>query len=271
MTIAAVLTVAVSLALVGAALLLKQGASNAEVEWQRGTQVTVWMNPTSSPAESEAIELELTQLPYVTSSACRTQPADYSEAKSLLSADVWANCRPRPRRPPFGARPTSPRTHRVVEQRFSGPPGVNNVTAPNSEIHTMQKTITVLAMGLHLGLPGAVALGRRPHLEHHPHGHLRPTARGLGHEARWCHELVHPPPVHVRRPYPGIWWGPASRPAVVFGVHGLLDRLGSPGSVLSLIRLSGWELFGTDAVVIVIGVLIGCGGSALAIRRFLDV
>jgi len=37
MTIAAVLTVTVSLMLVGAALLLKQGASNAEVEWQRGT------------------------------------------------------------------------------------------------------------------------------------------------------------------------------------------------------------------------------------------
>ncbi len=38
MTIAAVLTVAVSLALVGAALLLKQGAARAEVEWQRGTE-----------------------------------------------------------------------------------------------------------------------------------------------------------------------------------------------------------------------------------------
>ncbi len=36
-------------------------------------------------------------------------------------------------------------------------------------------------------------------------------------------------------------------------------------------RLSGWELFGTDAVVIVIGVLIGSVGSAIAIRRFLDV
>jgi cell division protein FtsX len=36
-------------------------------------------------------------------------------------------------------------------------------------------------------------------------------------------------------------------------------------------RLSGWELFGTDTVVIVIGVLIGSVGSAIAIRRFLDV
>jgi cell division transport system permease protein len=52
MTIAAVLTVAVSLALVGAALLLKQGAANAEVDWQRGTQVTVWMKPSSSVSEA---------------------------------------------------------------------------------------------------------------------------------------------------------------------------------------------------------------------------
>ncbi len=36
MTIAAVLTVAVSLALVGAALLLKQGAANAETYWSAG-------------------------------------------------------------------------------------------------------------------------------------------------------------------------------------------------------------------------------------------
>ena len=50
MTIAAVLTVAVSLALVGSALLLKQGAANAEAEWQRGTQVTIWMVPTASPS-----------------------------------------------------------------------------------------------------------------------------------------------------------------------------------------------------------------------------
>ena len=49
MTIAAILTVAVSLSLVGAALLLKQGAAKAEVEWQRGTQVAVWMVPTATP------------------------------------------------------------------------------------------------------------------------------------------------------------------------------------------------------------------------------
>ena len=39
MTIAAVLTVAVSLSLVGSALLLKQSAAQASVAWQQGTRV----------------------------------------------------------------------------------------------------------------------------------------------------------------------------------------------------------------------------------------
>ena len=51
MTIAAVLTVAVSLSLVGAALLLKQSAAQASAQWQQGTRVTIWMQPSASPAE----------------------------------------------------------------------------------------------------------------------------------------------------------------------------------------------------------------------------
>jgi len=35
--------------------------------------------------------------------------------------------------------------------------------------------------------------------------------------------------------------------------------------------MTGWEVFGTDLVIVAIGVLIGTGGSAVAISRFLDV
>ena len=47
MTAAAILTVAVSLALVGSALLLKQGASKATELWQNGVQTIVWVVPTA--------------------------------------------------------------------------------------------------------------------------------------------------------------------------------------------------------------------------------
>ena len=57
MTIAAVLTVAVSLSLVGAALLLKQGAANAEVDWQRGYSVLVNTPEETAFARQVGVEL----------------------------------------------------------------------------------------------------------------------------------------------------------------------------------------------------------------------
>ena len=61
MTVAAILTVAVSLALVGSSLLLKQGASKATVQWQNGVQAIVWVNPTAGT-------------PQVDVHRCRAQP-----------------------------------------------------------------------------------------------------------------------------------------------------------------------------------------------------
>jgi cell division transport system permease protein len=61
---------------------------------------------------------------------------------------------------------------------------------------------------------------------------------------------------------------------LVFGLHVLLNHLGdpsNPNAVLTQMRMTGWEVFGTQLVVVVVGVLIGSAGSAVAIRRFLDV
>ncbi len=56
MTAAAILTVAVSLALVGSALLLKQGASKATELWQNGVQTIVWVKPTAGHDQTNAIQ-----------------------------------------------------------------------------------------------------------------------------------------------------------------------------------------------------------------------
>ena len=52
MTVAAILTVAVSLALVGSSLLLKQGASQATRQWQNGVQAIVWVQPAVESAST---------------------------------------------------------------------------------------------------------------------------------------------------------------------------------------------------------------------------
>jgi cell division transport system permease protein len=56
MTIAAVLTVAVSLSLVGTALLLKQGVAQATTQWQHGVSVEVFLKPSISSSQKGAVQ-----------------------------------------------------------------------------------------------------------------------------------------------------------------------------------------------------------------------
>jgi len=89
MTFAAILTAAVSLSLVGASLLLKQGTANASYYWQRGTQVTVWMQPNASAGELKAVSTQLAQLPYVDHPCVfRDHEYDFQEARQLLGNEV---------------------------------------------------------------------------------------------------------------------------------------------------------------------------------------
>src|ERR1019366_2573072 len=89
MTIAAVLTVAVSLSLVGASLLLKQSAAQASAQWQQGTRVTVWMQPTASAAEIGNVRTSLANLPIVKGCVYYTKAQDYLEAKNDLTPTEW--------------------------------------------------------------------------------------------------------------------------------------------------------------------------------------
>ena len=62
--------------------------------------------------------------------------------------------------------------------------------------------------------------------------------------------------------------------AAVYGLHVVLNHIGNPdnpGAVFTQMRMTGWEVFATDVVVVLVGVFIGTLGSAIAIRRFLDV
>ncbi len=273
MTIAAVLTVAVSLALVGAALLLKQGAANAEVDWQRGVQVTVWMKPTASTSEINAVRSELKQLPYVHGCAFWSQAQDYHEASKLLPASEFSALTVGSTPSSFRCTPNQPQYATAVYDRFVHQPGVYAVGSPNSAIHAMEETITILqwvfvSVALVLLLSAGVLILNTIRMAIFARRREVSVMKLVG-ATNWFIRL----PFMSEGLVQGLI-GSAVAAAIVFGLHALLNGLANPdqpGSVLSQMRLSGWQLFSTDAVVVVIGVLIGSIGSAVAIRRFLEV
>ena len=144
MTIAAVLTVAVSLSLVGSALLLKQSAAQASAQWQQGTRVTVWMQPTASEGEVTSIQGQLSNLPIVKNCVFYTQQQDYQEAVQLLPRSESQVLTVADMPSSFRCVPVVQSDAFVVESTFSNEPGVYKVTAPEQQIRQMNKAIRVL-------------------------------------------------------------------------------------------------------------------------------
>jgi cell division transport system permease protein len=273
MTIAAVLTVAVSLSLVGAALLLKQGAARAEVLWQRGTEVMVWMKPTASKGEIAAVTRQLKVLPYVQRCGFYTHQYDYNEAKKLVGS-VYTESGVTAAQTPqsFRCTPQHPQDANAVIRKFEGQPGVMKVTAPLAQIRTEQHVINILQwvfllVALVLLVSAAVLILNTIRMAIFARRREVSVMKLVG-ATNWFIRL----PFMSEGLVQGLL-GSGVAAAIVYGLHVVLDRIGSntSGSVLAQMRMTGWEVFATDLVVVAIGVLIGTGGSAIAISRFLDV
>jgi cell division transport system permease protein len=263
MTIAAVLTVAVSLSLVGSALLLKQSAAQASSQWQQGTRVTIWMEPTASAGEIANVQTQLHSLPIVKQCQYRTQAEDYAEMKKILPTSE-ANVLSISQIPTkFSCVPTVPSDAFTVQSTFAHQPGVYQVTAPEQQIREMNRAIRILqivflALALVLLLSATVLILNT----------IRMAIFARRREVSVM-KLVGATNWFIRIPY------------ITEGfIQGLLGSAVAIGAVTALhiwyplhneFQLDTSALIGTNIVVLIVGVGIGSVGSAIAIRRFLDV
>jgi len=263
MTIAAILTVAVSLSLVGSALLLKQSAAQASAQWQQGTRVTVWMQPSASEGEISSIQGQLANLPIVKNCVFYTQQQDYQEAVQLLPRSESQVLTVGDMPSSFRCVPVIPSDAFVVESTFSNEPGVYRVTAPEQQIRQMNKAIRVLQI-VFLALAGVLLLSATVLILNTIRMAIFARRREVS-----VMKLVGATNWFIRVPY------------ITEGfIQGLLGSFVAIGAVTALhiwyplhneFRLDTNALIGTNAVVLIVGVLIGSVGSAIAIRRFLDV
>src|SRR5665213_2052175 len=263
MTIAAVLCVAVSLSLVGSALLLKQSAAQASVVWQQGTRVTVWMQPTASTSEISGVRSQLADLPIVKNCVYYTQAQDLKEAKQLLPQNEWGVLTVLTMPSSFGCVPTVPSDAFVVINTFEKLPGVYQVTAPGQQIREMNKVIRVLQI-VFLALAAVLLLSASVLILNTIRMAIVARRREVS-----VMKLVGATNWFIRIPY------------ITEGfIQGLLGSAVAIGAVTALhiwyplhneFQLNTSALVGTNAVVLIVGVVIGSVGSAIAIRRFLDV
>jgi cell division transport system permease protein len=274
MTIAAVLTVAVSLSLVGAALLLRQGSANATGTLERGTKVTVWMEPNATSQQVDAVKTQLAQLNYV------QQPCEYwnkarnfSEARELLPTDVFQATTQAEMPTSYWCTPVALPDAAQVVRTFNGAAGVLAVTEPSEAIHNEETVINVikwafLAIAVVLIISAAVLILNT----------IRMAIFARRREVSVM-KLVGATNWFIRVPFmsEGLLQGLAGSvlaAGVVWLLYALINHWGSgrtTSNIFTAIHTSSTEMIVTNVVVILVGALIGTAGSAIAIRRFLDV
>jgi cell division transport system permease protein len=274
MTIAAVLTVAVSLSLVGAALLLRQGSANATGTLERGTKVTVWMDPAATSQQINAVKTQLAQLNYVVQPcAYWDKQQNFSEARHLLPSDVIAATTVSEMPTSYWCTPVALSDAAQVVRTFNGTPGVKAVTEPQQAIHNEETAINVikwvfLIVAIVLIVSAAVLILNTIRMAIFARRREVSVMKLVG-ATNWFIRV----PFMTEGLLQGLL-GSILAAGVVWLLYALINTWGdgkTSSNVFTTIQTSTTQMIWTNVVVIVIGGLIGTIGSFIAIRRFLDV
>ena len=152
LTSASMLTVAVSLWLVGSALLLRQGVDNATIQWRNGIEFSVYMNVDATPDQSDAVERELNRSPDVKDVIYVSQEQAYEEFKTLFqdSPDMIDNVSADVLPPSYRVVPASDDADAIeaLGERFKGKPGVREVVLASETIDTILRVARTLQIGI---------------------------------------------------------------------------------------------------------------------------
>ncbi len=274
MTVAAVLTMAVSLSALGAVLVMRQAINKASVQWRGGVELAIFLRPQVSSTETSAIDHELTGSPGVKKFHFVDKAQAYQEFKQIFgnNNDIVSVLTPADMPPSFRVVPSNAADIAQLGKEFSNQPGVLKVSYAQQEIATLLQQFSrwrTLGVGLAVGvLVGAVALivntiqlaifARRREV----------SVMKLVGATNWF----------IRVPFmlEGFVHGMAGAIVAFFLTYGLRNWIASflPDQTIlgtNQLFVTPHEAILTGVVLLVVGGLVGVLGSAFAVRRYLAV
>lgn len=270
MTSVAILTVFVTLALVGSALLIRQAVSNASVQWQNGVSVAVWVDPGASTAQRNTIYSELTAIPYVKSCDFKSKAYDYAEAKRIDPPSVVQ----------FLTLPTMPTSYRCVLDnpveataiisQFTGQPNVDSVSSPLGAIHNLENFVRIaqwvcFVLALVLLLSATVLILNTIRLAIFARRREVAVMKLVG-ATNWFIRI----PFMCEGLVQGLV-GAVLSLGIVLGLNAWLHSYSSNPNHQTNLTIASGELTLIVVFIVAVGIVIGAAGSAFAVRRFLDI
>ena len=276
LTIASILTVAVSLSLVGGAFLLRSAVDNATQQWEGGIEFIVFMQPDASQEQTDAVERQLDESTQVERHEYFDQDKTFTEFKDLFrnTPQIVESVTPDILPPSFRVVPVdkSAETIEGLREVFSAQPGVREVVAAFDSIRTIRNLSNLIGVGLFVVatfLLVAAALlilnsirmamfARRREIE---------VMKLVG-ASNWFIRV----PFMLEGVVQGLI-GSGFAIGVVFAVQRVFDNIASDQrfSLFAGLLVDNQQVTFTALLVMIAGVLIGALGSAFAVSRFLDV
>jgi cell division transport system permease protein len=270
MAIAAVLTVAVSLSLVGTALLMRQAVNNELVELNQNVDLQVFVQPNASAAEIATLRTTISQTPQIRKSTYLDHDQSYQLACRISGQTVCSVLTPQTTPPVFQCTLTDPAAAASVASIFQHLPAVFKTTYPSQAAHTLTSVSNVLQMVL-LVIALVLLVSALVLILNAIRMAIFSRRREVG-----VMRLVGATSWFIRLPF------------MVEGlVQGLIGAVVAAGIVLlgdlgiqTLIRhfrefssavVPGHDVIITEVFVVIMGAVIGAVGSAVAVRKFLDI
>ena len=273
MALAAILTVAVSLSLVGTALLLRQAAASQVGVWANNVSLQIFEDATLSPAGHAAINTMIAQTPQIRSCKYLDHQQSYDLMKQVLANDPQAVAAVTPAETPpvYECTLTNPNAAATVAASFKGRSGVYNVNYPGQSIRVTEEVTSVIQKIL-FGIAIVLIISSLVLILNAIRMAIFARRREVG-----VMKLVGATNWFIRIPFmleglvQGLF-GSAVAAGIVFVANVLFrDLVRQHVHSLANAVVSNHDLVVTEVLLLVVGALVGATGSAIAVRRFLDV
>ena len=275
MTVAAVLTVAISLSLVGGALLLRQGVTKATLQFRGGVELNIFMRPDVAQTQSEAVERELSSMrEYVKRFDYVDQAEALVEFRKMFKnkPDLVDPVEEKDLPPSYRVVPRKAELVDVIGNRFERRPGVQEVVYAKEIIdaqieRTQRRQVLFLGMAAVVLFAAALLIFNTIQLAIFARRREVAVMKLVG-ATNWFIRL----PFMFEGLIQGVVGaGIAFLLVYVFrdSVMGLVDSPVLTGD--NRLFATASDAVGTGIFLLVVGAVVGALGSAVAIRRFLDV
>jgi cell division transport system permease protein len=277
MTIAGILTIGVSMSLLGGSLLLSKLVDNGVAGIREGLEFDVYLNLDVTPSQLDAVTAQMDQAKadhIVSDYEFLDEAAAFEDAQKLFAKNPEAIAGMGP-----GEFPQSFRTKLAdasfaaeAADLFEGRPGVKTVLSPEKVAENIQRVtswirLAFLVMVIVLGAAALFLVVNTIRLATYARRREIEVMKLVG-ASNWF--------VQVPFMAEGVAQGAVGAGVavgVVYFLKGVLQRsLGNlETGVIKTFYVTGADAFRASAAVFALGILIGLIGSLLGLRRFLDV